>query len=122
MLAKEIVNALNLKDYTVRYNDALEIAEHVLNFFGYEDEIIENVLNRDDREVLYFLENLDFVEFNINSETVIKEILSKTVWEICTVQLKRKRILELVKQENEQYKENEVSKIYEKLPEGAWIR
>ncbi len=122
IFARAIITALKLRDYLMNYNDALEIAGNILNFFGFEDEIIENVLDRDDREVLYFLEDLDFVEFRINSETVIKEILTKTVWEICTVQLKRKRIIELANQEMEKSKEIEVSKIYEKLPKEAWIR
>ena len=36
---------------------AYELAHHVLNFFGYSDRIIDNVLEPEDRDAFYMLED-----------------------------------------------------------------
>jgi hypothetical protein len=121
ILAGAMVNALKLRGYNMNYNDALKTAEHILNFFGFEDQILENVLENDDREVLYFLEDLDLLDFKKDSVNVNRSILSLETWNISTVQLKKKKIFELSTQEIEHPREVE-SLIYEKLPEEAWAK
>ncbi|MGB9815917.1 MAG: DUF6015 family protein, partial [Thermoplasmata archaeon] len=121
ILAGAMVNALKLRGYNMNYNDALKTAEHILNFFGFEDQILENVLENDDREVLYFLEDLDLVDFKKDSVNVNRSILSLETWNISTVQLKKKKIFELSTKEIEHPREVE-SLIYEKLPEEAWAK
>ena len=37
--------------------EAYDIARHVLNFFGYSDRIIDNVLEPEDRDMFYMLED-----------------------------------------------------------------
>jgi hypothetical protein len=121
ILAGAMVNALKLRGYNMNYSDALKTAEHILNFFGFEDQILENVLENDDREVLYFLEVLDLADFKKDSVNVNRSILSLETWNISKVQLKKKKIFELFTQEIEHSKEVEVL-VYEKLPEEAWVR
>jgi hypothetical protein len=118
ILAKALVNALRLRNYSMDYNDALEISEHILNFFGFEEQIIENVFENDDREILYFLEDLDIIEFRVSTLYTFdgKE------WNVSTVHLMKNKISELANQEIEPSSENEISEIYEKLPEEVWIR
>ncbi len=118
ILAKAIVNALKLRDYSMDYNNALEISEHILNFFGFEEQIIENVLENDDREILYFLENLGLVEFRVSTLTTYEG----KEWNVSTVHLKDKKIFEFANKEIEAPREIEISEIYEKLPEEAWVR
>jgi len=118
ILAGVMVNALKLRGYNMNYSDALETAEHILNFFGFENQIIENVLENDDREILYFLEDLDIIEFRVS--TLYK--FDGKEWNVSTVHLKKNKISELANQEIEPSSEIEISKIYEKLPEEAWIR
>ena len=36
---------------------AYELAHHVLNFFGYSDRIIDNILEPEDRDAFYMLED-----------------------------------------------------------------
>jgi hypothetical protein len=55
ILALAIKNSIDregLKD-----SDAQEMAMHVLNFFGYEDVMIDNILETDDRDAFYMLED-----------------------------------------------------------------
>jgi hypothetical protein len=42
----------------VEVKEANLIALRVLNYFGYEDELIDNVLDQDDRRLFYFLQDL----------------------------------------------------------------
>ncbi len=37
--------------------DAYRLAHHVLNFFGYSDRIIDNILEPEDRDAFYMLED-----------------------------------------------------------------
>jgi len=41
---------------------AEEMAEHVLNFFGYGERIIDNMLKTDDRDIFYMLEDLGILK------------------------------------------------------------
>jgi len=118
ILSKALVNALRLRNYSMDYNDALEIAEHILNFFGFEEQIIENVLENDDREILYFLEDLGIIEFRVST----LHTFEGKEWNVSTVHLKKNKISELANQEIEPSSEIEISEIYEKLPEEVWIR
>ena len=38
-------------------DDAYHLAHHVLNFFGYSDRIIDNILEPEDRDAFYMLED-----------------------------------------------------------------
>ncbi|EQD71789.1 hypothetical protein B1B_04261, partial [mine drainage metagenome] len=42
--------------------DARTIANHVLNFFGFNERIIDNVLEPDDRDTFYMLEDNGILE------------------------------------------------------------
>jgi len=37
------------------------IAEHIMNFFGFEDRVIDNYFENDDRSILYFLQDKGIV-------------------------------------------------------------
>ena len=51
-LAKALVNRVGIKK-----EKAMRIAEFVLDLFGYDDRIIDNVLEPDDRQLFYILES-----------------------------------------------------------------
>ncbi len=42
-------------------DEAFELAQHVLNFFGYSNRIIDNVLEPEDRDAFYMLEDADIL-------------------------------------------------------------
>jgi len=75
MLTKAIMNS----NKDIDEKEAMDIAEHVMNFFGYEDRIIDNYLDNDDRSVLYFLQDMGIV--TSNSEEVYLRNGRKT-WRI----------------------------------------
>lgn len=56
ILAKAIENCIS-GDGRLTAGQAYDLAEHVLNFFGYEDRIIDNVLEPEDRDPFYQLED-----------------------------------------------------------------
>lgn len=55
-LAVAIENSID-HEQDLEYEDAFNLAQHVLNFFGYSDRIIDNVLEPEDRDAFYMLED-----------------------------------------------------------------
>src|SRR3989337_3410973 len=49
---KNSIDRAGMKD-----DEARSIAQHVLNFFGYSERIIDNVLEPEDRDAFYLLED-----------------------------------------------------------------
>ena len=47
---------------SIENNVAEEMAEHVLNFFGFGERIIDNMLKTDDRDIFYMLEDLGILK------------------------------------------------------------
>ena len=45
----------------LEYEEAFDLARHVLNFFGYETRIIDNVLEPEDRDAFYMLEDANIL-------------------------------------------------------------
>jgi len=75
---------------------ALEMADHVLNFFGYGERIIDNMLKTDDRDIFYMLEDLGILktereettlydgrEWRINYWTMKKHYIESLVGDGC---------------------------------------
>jgi len=67
VFAKAIKNSFASVGMEMDYNDALQIAEYLPNFFGYDDTIIENYFEPDDRQILYQLEDFELVRFKTAS-------------------------------------------------------
>lgn len=45
----------------MEFDEAFDLARHVLNFFGYENRIIDNVLEPEDRDAFYILEDANIL-------------------------------------------------------------
>ncbi|HEV2429713.1 MAG TPA: DUF6015 family protein, partial [Thermoplasmata archaeon] len=54
----------------MRPEDARSIAAHVLNFFGFNERIIDNVLEPDDRDTFYMLEDTGILETERDETTL----------------------------------------------------
>jgi len=53
----------NVQQYsTMEYEEAFDVARHVLNFFGYSNRIIDNVLEPEDRDTFYMLEDAGILD------------------------------------------------------------
>jgi len=122
VFAKAIKNSFASAGMDMDFNDALQIAEHLLNFFGYDDAIIENYFEDDDRQILYQLEEFGLVRFETSEHSIIREIFPKQIWLTSNVILNYSKILEMTNKSEQIAIEENAEKIYEKLPEEAWIR
>jgi len=54
-LTEAIINSY--KEHNMSREDAQNMAYHVLNFFGFGDRIVDNILEPEDRDLFYMLED-----------------------------------------------------------------
>ncbi len=91
--------------------DIKQLAEYVINFFGYEDRIIDNILTPADRDVFYYLEELEIVKPMEEEITISKGKL----WRIHYWVYRKDKIEEILKREEEKEKEESPEEFYKKL-------
>ena len=96
---------------------AKEMAQHILNFFGYSERMIDNVLEPEDRDAFYMLEDTGI----LTTEREETTLYDGREWRIHYWLFRKERILELVcgydmKGEDA---DSDVS-IYEELEDGVW--
>ena len=97
-----------------------KLAIYLLNFFGYSDYIIDNILHTEDRDVFYMLEE----EGLLTTEREEIYILKGKVWRIHYWMLRKRKILELSRTE-EVKKEKKVPdeySVYDDVPDDMWSR
>lgn len=100
-----------------------KLALYLLNFFGYSDYIIDNILHTEDRDVFYMLEE----EGLLTTEREEIYILKGKVWRIHYWMLRKRKILELSRGEEEEEEEkvkktDEYSSVYDDMPDDLWSR
>jgi hypothetical protein len=95
------------------------MAEHMLNFFGYSDRIIDNVLEPEDRDVFYMMEDSGL----LTTEREETTLYDGREWRINYWLFKKGRIQELMNlsSDDEEEGENE-DNVYEDIPEDVWNR
>jgi uncharacterized protein DUF6015 len=81
----------------MRPEDARTIAAHVLNFFGFNERIIDNVLEPDDRDTFYMLEDTGILETERDETT----LYDGREWRIHYWMFRKDRIFDLARQERE---------------------
>ena len=98
--------------------DINKIADYILSFFGYEEEIIDNKLTSEDRDVFYMLEEEGLLGTR-EEETQLKKGKSWRIhyWVLKTDTINMYANLPDVRTE----KESEAS-IYDKISEESWNR
>jgi hypothetical protein len=93
----------------MRAEDARTIAAHVLNFFGFNERIIDNVLEPDDRDTFYMLEDTGILETERDETT----LYDGREWRIHYWMFRKDRIFELAQQESRAMAEaGEVEVVY----------
>lgn len=123
-LAKAIQNSVDGKK--IEEKDAKKMAEHVMNFFGYSDRIIDNILEPEDRDVFYMLEDSGILVTEREETT----LYDGREWRIHYWLFQRNIIDGLLEGAMKRAKrEAETSTIYDELfseestlPEDVWIR
>ncbi|MCI0497754.1 MAG: hypothetical protein L0Z54_05640 [Thermoplasmata archaeon] len=47
----------SIPEHPFEYDEAKKLAEHMMNFFGYGNRIIDNILEPEDRDLFYMMED-----------------------------------------------------------------
>ena len=113
-LKKTIGKRDNMSDDDVR-----KMAEYIMSFFGYTDEVIDNRLTPDDRDVFYMLEEVGLVT------TTHEEVLLKKgkMWRIHYWILKKDQIARLAAMgEDAKSGDADTVDVYEELSDEQWAR
>lgn len=99
---------------------ALEMADHVLNFFGFGERIIDNMLRTDDRDIFYMLEDLGILKTEREETT----LYDGREWRINYWTMKKNYIESLVNRSCKFDDEAALTDedLYKDLPEDLWKR
>ena len=116
-LAKAIENSA---EGTINREEAKRMAYHMLNFFGYSDRIIDNILEPEDRDVFYMMED-NGILMTEREETTLHDGREWRInyWLFC-----KDKIYELG---NNGYKKpikktDTEFTVYDDIPEETWAR
>lgn len=98
---------------------AYELAHHVLNFFGYSDRIIDNVLEPEDRDAFYMLEDAGI----LTTEREETTLYDGREWRIHYWLFRRDRIGSmLVRPSADAIASDQEESVYADLPDDIWQR
>ncbi|KYK26909.1 MAG: hypothetical protein AYK23_00520 [Candidatus Proteinoplasmatales archaeon SG8-5] len=115
-LTKAIRNSIDRKG--MPEDEARQMAQHVMNFFGYSERIIDNILEPEDRDAFYMLEDSGL----LTTEREETTLYDGREWRIHYWLFKKEKILHLAGKggayDDEQ--DEDIRSIYEEIPEGVW--
>jgi hypothetical protein len=96
---------------------AYALAQHVLNFFGYSDRIIDNILEPEDRDAFYMLEDASI----LTTEREETTLYDGREWRIHYWLFKRDKIAKLIAGDvTNGPKDEGTETLYSDLPNDAW--
>jgi len=109
----------SIENQGMESDQAYALALHVLNFFGYSDRIIDNILEPEDRDAFYMLEDTGI----LTTEREETTLYDGREWRIHYWLFKRERISELMESADKEEKAAEVAdSVYDELPDDIWSR
>jgi len=117
MLAIAIRNGIRTESM-MSMDEAILLAQHILNFFGFEERMIDNYLEPDDRGLFYMLEEVRIL-MPEREETTLYD---GREWRIHYWVLNTRRIIELQKEQKKEEREGDISDIYKEIPDEYWTR
>jgi hypothetical protein len=97
---------------------ARHMANHVLNFFGFNDTIIDNILEPEDRDAFYMLEDLGLLQTEREETT----LYDGREWRIHYWMFKKDKIYDLVKDDDETRTPDGEVDVYAEVPDDIWTR
>jgi hypothetical protein len=98
-----------------------QISQFIMDFFGYEDIVLDNRLTPRDRDIFYMLEGAGLIRTEMEEATLQKG----KVWRIHYWKLNFEKIEELLKEDKGTDAEAEGTpegNVYENMPENGWSR
>jgi len=94
------------------------LAEYLLNFFGFNDYVVDNALNSKDRDVFYMLEEEGLLSTTRDEITIQKG----KIWRIHYWVLRKDKILKLAHETPPPEEVEEDDSVYSSLSDDAWRR
>ena len=106
-------------DMKLEHEEAFDLAQHVPNFFGYSNRIIDNVLEPEDRDAFYMLEDSGV----LTTEREEITLYDGREWRIHYWLFKNEKIQDLINNIKPVQEEVvEETDLYKELPREAWIK
>ena len=95
------------------------LADYLMSFFGYTDEVIDNRLTSEDRDVFYMLE-----EEGLLTSTQEEVLLTKgKLWRLHYWILKKDQIIRLAQMDDEGIEaKDEAADVYDQVSDEEWSR
>lgn len=108
-------------DESMDEDTAHMLSEHVLNFFGYTDRIIDNVLHPEDRDTFYMLEDSGLLVTE-REETTLYDGREWRIhyWRLCNEVVQEMERLRATTDEQQMVEED--TSIYDDIPDDIWSR
>ncbi|UCE81539.1 MAG: hypothetical protein JSV94_03635 [Methanobacteriota archaeon] len=116
-LTKAIKNSIDKQG--MPEEEARAMAQHVMNFFGYSERIIDNVLEPEDRDAFYMLEDAGIL-MTEREETTLYD---GREWRIHYWMFRKERISELIYgMGRSEGRSDDDASVYDDIPEDFWSR
>lgn len=113
-LTRAIRNSIDSE--RLKEEEARAMAQHILNFFGYSERIIDNVLEPDDRDAFYMLEDSGI----LTTEREETTLYDGREWRIHYWLFRKQRIYELAGSRPVLEEQGEELSVYDEMPEDLW--
>jgi hypothetical protein len=115
-LTQAIKNSID-RDKGMEEDQAYALAQHVLNFFGYSDRIIDNILEPEDRDAFYMLEDAGI----LTTEREETTLYDGREWRIHYWLFRRDKIADLMLSGHKSAPAAvEADSFYSDLPDDVW--
>ena len=114
-LTTAIINSIDREG--MKGDAAKQMAQHIMNFFGYSDRIIDNILEPEDRDVFYILEDSGL----LTTEREETTLYDGREWRIHYWLFRKNKIMELAQGHRVEQSEDEaLASIYNDIPDDIW--
>ena len=113
ILYKALINTLGKKGMGEK--DVQGLTQYIINFFGFEDRVLDNVLTPNDRDVFYMLTD----EGILGTESEEVTVARGKMWRIHYWVLRKENIFRLAREEISEGEDTERT-IYDRLDEEVW--
>ncbi len=117
-LSKAIGTGLSLQQRRMSQEESEEAAEHLINFFGYNDRVIDNMLEPEDRDAFYTMEDIGVLQTEREETT----LYDGREWRIHYWILNVNKIIELSNMRVIETRRDldAESQIYDEIPDEYW--
>ncbi|MHB1439519.1 MAG: DUF6015 family protein [Cuniculiplasma sp.] len=117
-LSNAISKGLSLQNKRMSFEESFSAAEHLINFFGYSDRVIDNMLEPEDRDAFYTMEDIGVLQTEREETT----LFDGREWRIHYWILNIGKIIQLssMKIKLENIDDAQQFSVYEEIPDEYW--